>query len=144
MKVAIMYSGGKDSTFAIDHAMEKGWDIRYLISIKPTRTDCYLFHYATVEHTKELAKILKIPHILEKCSVADPQKEAEIVKRIVEKKPDVEVIRPKVSVEKPEAKHAEPSFKQTSKYKTLVAIMVIVFIGTAVFVVGGAFIVMRK
>jgi len=86
MKVAIMYSGGKDSTFAIDHAMEKGWDIRYLISIKPTRTDCYLFHYATVEHTKELAKILKIPHILEKCSVADPQKEAEIVKRIVEKK----------------------------------------------------------
>ena len=86
MKVAIMYSGGKDSTFAIDHAMEKGWDIRYLISIKPTRTDCYLFHYATVEHTKELAEILKIPHILEKCNVADPKKEAEIVKKIVEKK----------------------------------------------------------
>ena len=86
MRVAIMYSGGKDSTFAIDHAMEKGWDIRYLISIKPTRTDCYLFHYATVEHTKELAEILKIPHVLEKCSVADPEKEAEIVKKIVEKK----------------------------------------------------------
>ena len=80
-----MYSGGKDSTFAIDHAMEKGWDIEYLISIKPTRTDCYLFHYATVEHTKELAKILEIPHILEKCEIADPEKEALIVKKIVEK-----------------------------------------------------------
>jgi len=80
-----MYSGGKDSTFAIDHALEKGWDIRYLISIKPNRTDCYLFHYATVEHTKDLAKILDIPHILEKCKVADPIKEAEIVKKIVKK-----------------------------------------------------------
>ena len=85
MKVAIMYSGGKDSTFAIDHALEKGWDIKYLISIKPTRTDCYLFHYATVEHTKELAKILEIPHILEKCKIADPEKEAQIVRKIVEK-----------------------------------------------------------
>lgn len=80
-----MYSGGKDSTFAIEDAKEKGWDVRYLISIKPTRTDCYLFHYATVEHTKDIAKMLKIPHILEKCSVADPVKEAAIVKSIVEK-----------------------------------------------------------
>jgi len=86
MKVAIMYSGGKDSTFAIDYALEKGWDIRYLISIKPNRTDCYLFHYATVEHTKELAKILEIPHVLEKCKIADPEKEAQIVRKIVEKK----------------------------------------------------------
>ena len=79
-----MYSGGKDSTYAIDHALEKGWDIEYLISIKPNRTDCYLFHYATVEHTKELAKILEIPHIMEKCKIADPEKEAQIVKKIVE------------------------------------------------------------
>ena len=80
-----MYSGGKDSTFAIDNALEKGWDIKYLISIKPDRTDCYLFHYATVEHTKDLAKILEIPHILEKCKIADPEKEAQIVRKIVEK-----------------------------------------------------------
>jgi diphthine-ammonia ligase len=86
MKVAIMYSGGKDSTFAIEHAKENGWDVRYLISIKPNRKDCYLFHYATVEHTKELAKILKIPHILAKCSVANTEKEAAIVKEIVKKR----------------------------------------------------------
>ena len=85
MKVAIMFSGGKDSTFAIDYALEEGWDIKYLISIKPNRTDCYLFHYATVEHTKDLAKILEIPHILEKCTIADPEKEAQIVRKIVEK-----------------------------------------------------------
>lgn len=85
MDIAILYSGGKDSTFAIQHAIEKGWNIKYLISVKPTRKDCYLFHFATVEQTKELAKILGIRHFYAKCRVSDPAKEAEIVKEIVGK-----------------------------------------------------------
>ena len=83
MKVAVLYSGGKDSTFAIHHCIKKGWEIKYLISVKPTRRDCYLFHFATVEHTTELAKILGIKHIITTCSVANPEKEAEIIKGIV-------------------------------------------------------------
>lgn len=79
-----MYSGGKDSTFAIDFARKKGWDIAYLISVKPTRTDCYLFHFATVEHTVELAKSMNIPQIYTTCDIADPKLEAEIVRKIVE------------------------------------------------------------
>jgi len=84
MDVAILYSGGKDSTFAIQHAKDKGWNIRYLISVKPTRKDCFLFHFATVEHTKEFAKMLDIPHFYVSCSVADPVKEADIVRKVVE------------------------------------------------------------
>jgi len=87
MKVAVMFSGGKDSTFAIDYALEKGWKIDYLLSVKPTRTDCFLFHFATVEQTPELAKILGVKHILTSCNIADPEKEAEIVKNIVIKNP---------------------------------------------------------
>jgi len=87
MKVAILYSGGKDSNLALEFALEKGWDVEYLLSVKPTRTDCYLFHYATVEHTKTQAELLGIKHILEMCNVADPVKEAEIVKNVVEKNP---------------------------------------------------------
>jgi len=83
MDVAILYSGGKDSTYAIEYCMKKGWNIKYLLSVKPSRTDCYLFHFATVEHTKELAKILEIKHILVGCDIADPVKEAEIVKNVV-------------------------------------------------------------
>jgi len=85
MDVAILYSGGKDSTFAIQHAKDKGWNIKYLISVKPTRKDCFLFHFATVEHTKEFAKQLGIPHFYVTCNVADPVKEADIVKKVVEK-----------------------------------------------------------
>jgi uncharacterized protein (TIGR00290 family) len=83
MKVAILYSGGKDSTFAIDLAKSKGWDIRYLLSVKPTRTDCYLFHYATVEHTQHFAQMLGVRRVLKACDVADPALEAEIVKKAV-------------------------------------------------------------
>lgn len=85
MDVAVLYSGGKDSTFAIQHAVDKGWNVKYLISVKPARKDCFLFHYATVEQTKKLAKMLDIPHFYVKCRVADPAKEADIVKKVVEK-----------------------------------------------------------
>jgi len=83
MKVAIMYSGGKDSNYAVKHALDKGWNIKYLLSVKPTRTDCFLFHFATVEHTKLQAEALGLKHHLLTCSVADPKKEAEIVRQFV-------------------------------------------------------------
>ena len=88
MDVAILYSGGKDSTFALQHAIEKGWNVKYLISVKPTRKDCFLFHYATVEMTKDLAEMMQLPHFYVKCKVADPVKEANIVKEIVENNQD--------------------------------------------------------
>jgi diphthine-ammonia ligase len=83
MNVAIMYSGGKDSNFAVAHAIDKGWDIKYLLSIKPTRTDCYLFHFATVENTPLQAEALGLKHHLLSCDVADPKEEAEIVRKFV-------------------------------------------------------------
>ena len=87
MKVAVMLSGGKDSTFAIESCLEKGWEIEYLLSVKPTRKDCFLFHFATVEHTPKIAEILGLKHILTTCDVADPKLEAEIIKNIVAKNP---------------------------------------------------------
>ncbi|MBI4153184.1 diphthine--ammonia ligase [Candidatus Woesearchaeota archaeon] len=85
MNVAVLYSGGKDSTYAIDYCKSRGWDIRYLLSVKPTRKDCFLFHFATVEHTPKIAEMLGLKHILVPCSVADPLQEADIVKKEVEK-----------------------------------------------------------
>ncbi len=83
MNVAILYSGGKDSNFALYEAQQKGWNVRYLLSVKPTRTDCFLFHYATVEYTPLLAQMAGLRHILTTCNIADPTQEAEIVKNIV-------------------------------------------------------------
>ncbi len=86
MNVAVMYSGGKDSNYAVQYALEKGWNVRYLLSVKPTRTDCYLFHFATVEHTPLQAEALGLKHYLLGCDVADPKKEAAIVEKFVAEK----------------------------------------------------------
>ncbi len=87
MKVAVMFSGGKDSTYAVDYAKHMGWEIAYLLSVKPTRTDCYLFHFATVEHTAKQAEALGLNHHLLSCDVANPKQEAQIIKDFVEKHP---------------------------------------------------------
>lgn len=87
MKVAVLFSGGKDSSYAVEFAKKKGFEIAYLLSVKPNRKDCFLFHYATVEHTPLLAESLGLKHFLVHCTVADPKKEAQIVKNVVEKNP---------------------------------------------------------
>lgn len=92
MKVALLYSGGKDSTFALQHCKEQGWDIKYLMSVKPTRKDCFLFHFATVEHTPKIADMLNIPHKLLSCSVADPKQEAQVVRAAVEEEEKVDAV----------------------------------------------------
>ena len=92
MKVAVLYSGGKDSTYAIQFCKEKGWDITYLLSVKPTRKDCFLFHYATVEHTSKTAEILGIRHRLISCSVADPVEEALLIRKAVASEERVDAV----------------------------------------------------
>ena len=87
-----MYSGGKDSNYAVKKAKDKGWEISYLLSVKPTRTDCFLFHYATVEKTPMQAEALGLKHHLITCETADAKKEAEIVKDFVATQEKVDAV----------------------------------------------------
>jgi len=93
----------------------------------------------SVYYDSSLSEAKTVELTVEECELTKAVKEG-----VKEKKPDVEVIRPKATIEKPEAKPIEPSFRQTSGYKTLLAILVVVFIGTVVFVVGGAYILLKK
>ncbi|HIH18068.1 MAG TPA: diphthine--ammonia ligase [Nanoarchaeota archaeon] len=92
MKVGILYSGGKDSAYALGHALEKGWEVAYLLTVVPTRKDCYLFHYATTQHAAEVAKMLGIKHVRIECDIADSAQEAELVKDAVAKEEKVDAL----------------------------------------------------
>ncbi len=63
MKVAVMFSGGKDSCQALKWALDNGHDVLTLISVKPKSTESFLYQYATVEWTKLSAEALGIPVI---------------------------------------------------------------------------------
>ena len=62
MKVAVLFSGGKDSTYATWIAQHQGWDIATLISILPRNVESMMFHFPNVQWTKLQAQALELPH----------------------------------------------------------------------------------
>ena len=60
MKVAVLYSGGKDSTMAVWSALEKGEDVRYLLSVKSRNDESYMFHVPNIHITDMLAQAMGI------------------------------------------------------------------------------------
>jgi diphthamide synthase (EF-2-diphthine--ammonia ligase) len=58
MKVAALFSGGKDSTFAMHRAMLLGRDVVVLVSIKSGNPHSYLFHTPNIDLVELQAKAL--------------------------------------------------------------------------------------
>lgn len=61
MNVAALFSGGKDSVFAIYIAQQYGWDITHLVSIFPENKDSWMYHSVNIHLTKTLAEAINIP-----------------------------------------------------------------------------------
>lgn len=62
MKLAALFSGGKDSTFAIYKAKSEEHDIKCLVTFFPKSSESTLFHYPNVHLTRLQAKSMEIPH----------------------------------------------------------------------------------
>ena len=84
MKVAILYSGGKDSTMALHHALKHEWEIKALIAVKPKDTSAYLYHYATVELTKLSSQALNIPVVYLETDKIGPEEEAKELEKVLQ------------------------------------------------------------
>ena len=63
MKVAVLFSGGKDSTMAVYNALENGEDVEYLLSMKSANDESYMFHVPNIHLTDLLAEAMNIPII---------------------------------------------------------------------------------
>ncbi|MBI1971205.1 diphthine--ammonia ligase [Candidatus Woesearchaeota archaeon] len=68
MKVASLFSGGKDSMFSLYWAVQQGWDVRCLVTLCPMNKDSWMFHTPNISWTRVQAEALGIPHILHKTS----------------------------------------------------------------------------
>ena len=64
MKAAVLFSGGKDSTMALYNALDKGEDVKYLLSMKSVNDESYMFHVPNIHLTNILAEALQIPIII--------------------------------------------------------------------------------
>jgi diphthine-ammonia ligase len=61
MKVTALFSGGKDSVFAMYIAQQYGWDVSHLVTMFPEKQDSYMFHSININFTELLAETLGIP-----------------------------------------------------------------------------------
>ncbi|AGB05260.1 universal archaeal metal-binding-domain/4Fe-4S-binding-domain containing ABC transporter, ATP-binding protein [Aciduliprofundum sp. MAR08-339] len=61
MKAIALFSGGKDSTYAIYLAMQQGFEIEKLVTIYPKREDSYMYHVPAIDRTRYQAEAMGIP-----------------------------------------------------------------------------------
>ncbi len=61
MKVAALFSGGKDSVFALYIAQQYGWNITHLVSILSENKDSWMYHSVNIHLTEILAEAINIP-----------------------------------------------------------------------------------
>jgi ABC transporter with metal-binding/Fe-S-binding domain ATP-binding protein len=64
MRLACLFSGGKDSTYALYLILKQGHEVRYLVSVFPESNESYMFHYPMIEKTIEQAASMGIEQII--------------------------------------------------------------------------------
>ncbi|MEM5772891.1 MAG: TIGR00289 family protein [Candidatus Aenigmatarchaeota archaeon] len=84
MRVAVLFSGGKDSTYATYIAKKQGNEIKYLVTIIPEREDSWMFHFPCIALTKLQAKAIGVKQIMRRTK-GEKEKELEDLKRVLEK-----------------------------------------------------------
>jgi len=60
-KAAALFTGGKDSTRAVELALAEGLDVAYLVTLLPARDDSWMYHSAALNIIDLLEEALGIP-----------------------------------------------------------------------------------
>ena len=71
VRVAALFSGGKDSTYAAYAAVQRGWELTHLLSIHPEDRDSMLFHVPNLHMTTLLAEAMQRPLISEEAHTGE-------------------------------------------------------------------------
>jgi len=83
MKVAALFSGGKDSVFSIYIAKQWGWDISHLVTVYPENKDSWMFHSINIHLTEKLSEAINIP-LIKKQTKGKKEEELNDLKEILE------------------------------------------------------------
>src|SRR5439155_1323707 len=81
VRVAALFSGGKDSTFAAYAAVQRGWELTHLLSILPEDRESMLFHVPNLHMTGLLAEAMQRPLISEEAEKGE-EGELDALRRI--------------------------------------------------------------
>ena len=85
MKLAALFSGGKDSTYSIYKAKQMGHDVKCLVTVFPKSSDSQLLHFPAIELTKLQSKTLKISQITSTLKSDESSEEMNVLKTLLER-----------------------------------------------------------
>jgi ABC transporter with metal-binding/Fe-S-binding domain ATP-binding protein len=85
LKLASLFSGGKDSTYAIYKARNEGHDVSCLVSIFPQSEESHLLHYPNIASTTLQAKAMQMPQIVSQIDTIDSKVELKELQNLLEK-----------------------------------------------------------
>lgn len=84
MQVAVLATGGKDSTLALYHVLREGYEVKYLACMLPRREDSWMFHHPNIRLIDLFAEAVEIP--LAKAETSGiKEEEIEDLKRLIER-----------------------------------------------------------
>ncbi len=83
MKLAALFSGGKDSTYAIYLAKKLGHSVDVLLTLYPHSDESHLLHYPNINFTRLQAESMKIPQLIEKITSENPESESEKLNNLI-------------------------------------------------------------
>ena len=83
MKLAALFSGGKDSTYAIYLAKKLSHSVDVLLTLYPHSSESHLLHYPNIKFTSLQAESMKIPQLIEEISSTDAKTEFEKLEKLI-------------------------------------------------------------
>jgi len=83
MKLAALFSGGKDSTYAIFLAKKLGHSVDVLLTLYPYSDESHLLHYPNIKFTRLQSESMKIPQLIEKISSDNSENEFEKLNNLI-------------------------------------------------------------
>ena len=88
MKLACLFSGGKDSMYAIHLAQNQGHDVVCLLSIFPKSEDSHLLHHPNLRWTKLQSMSMKIPQLIINSNSDDTDDELIVMENLLQNAKD--------------------------------------------------------
>jgi len=82
MRVAVLATGGKDSTLSLCHAIKEGYEVKYLVTMIPQREDSWMFHYPNIHLVDLFAEAVAIQLVKTK-TAGIKEAEVEDLKRVL-------------------------------------------------------------
>ncbi len=85
MRLAALFSGGKDSTYAIYVAERSGHKVDYLLTISPASQESYFFHYPNIWITRLQAEAMGKSHLIAFAKSASKDDELKALISLIDK-----------------------------------------------------------